>query len=260
VHSVTLILHSWVRWTVLITFVVVLARTARRGGAEDVWSRADERAHVALLGLADLQLLLGLFLYFVASPITRAFWADPGRAMSNSTLRFFGMEHVTMMLVGIAVLHVGRRRSKRASADGARRRTVFRFTLAAFLIVLSSVPWPFLHAGRPLFRLSPAADAKALPIRAGACPAVFTSRCAPCHGKSGRGDGLASASLNPLPRDFTDPAWSARTSDERLRDVVRHGGVKVGLSVAMPPNSDLSDAELDALVGCIRSFSGAKAP
>jgi hypothetical protein len=257
VHSVALILHSWVRWTVLVGFVVVIARTARR---RDVWSRGDERAHVALVGMADLQLLLGLFLYFVASPVTRAFWADPRRAMPDSTLRFFGMEHVTMMLVGIAVLHVGRRRSKRAPNDEARRRTVFRFTLAAFLVVLSSVPWPFLRAGRPLFRLPPRADAEARPVPAGACPPVFASRCAPCHGKFGRGDGLASASLNPLPRDFTDAAWSARTSDERLRTVVRNGGAKAGLSVAMPPNADLSDAELDALVACIRSFSAAKAP
>ena len=32
---------------------------------------------------------------------------------------------------------------------------------------------------------------------------MFTSYCAPCHGKSGKGDGPAASALNPKPADLT---------------------------------------------------------
>jgi mono/diheme cytochrome c family protein len=35
---------------------------------------------------------------------------------------------------------------------------------------------------------------------------MFTSYCAPCHGRQGRGDGPAAAALNPKPADLTQLA------------------------------------------------------
>jgi hypothetical protein len=34
---------------------------------------------------------------------------------------------------------------------------------------------------------------------------LYKANCASCHGNTGLGDGIAGASLNPLPRNFTDP-------------------------------------------------------
>src|SRR5262245_57055808 len=36
---------------------------------------------------------------------------------------------------------------------------------------------------------------------------VFKSRCLPCHGATGAGDGPASSVLTPKPRDLRDPEW-----------------------------------------------------
>ena len=69
---------------------------------------------------------------------------------------------------------------------------------------------------------------------------IFKSRCTTCHGPAGKGDGAASAALNPKPRDFSDPAWQKSVTDEHIEKIVLNGGPSVGKSPLMPANPDLS--------------------
>ena len=85
---------------------------------------------------------------------------------------------------------------------------------------------------------------------------IFASRCTPCHGPSGGGDGPASASLTPRPRNFHDTAWQKSVDNEHLTKIIRFGGAAVGKSPAMPANPDLTEkgAVVAALAGRVRSF------
>ena len=86
---------------------------------------------------------------------------------------------------------------------------------------------------------------------------VFKSRCAPCHGDSGKGDGPGAAALTPKPHDYTNAAWQDSVKDEDIKKTILYGGATVGKSPAMPANQDLDGKpELDALVTYIRSFKG----
>jgi uncharacterized membrane protein len=85
---------------------------------------------------------------------------------------------------------------------------------------------------------------------------TFAMRCALCHGPEGRGDGPASASLEPKPRDFGDAAWQAATTDEHIKTTITLGGAAVGRSSAMPGHPDLETKPelLEALVQHLRSL------
>lgn len=85
---------------------------------------------------------------------------------------------------------------------------------------------------------------------------LFDTQCAMCHGPEGRGNGPASASLNPPPRNYSDKAWQASVADEDLRKIIVEGGVGVGKSPTMPGNPQLKDKPevVDALVAMIRGF------
>lgn len=84
--------------------------------------------------------------------------------------------------------------------------------------------------------------------------AIFTARCALCHGVDGNGDGPSSASLNPRPRRFSDALWQASVTDEQIKQVILMGGGARKLSTLMLPSPDLKGKpELDALVAFIRS-------
>ena len=152
-YPIALLVHSWVRWAVLGLLVAVVIRAWRGRTGFGGWTPLDERLHVALVGVTDLQLLVGLWLYFGASQFTRAFLTDLGNAIHVRELRFFGLEHATIMLAAVAFVHVGRVRSKRAADPLQRHRRVFAWTLTALIFVLSSIPWPYFPVARPLFRL-----------------------------------------------------------------------------------------------------------
>jgi mono/diheme cytochrome c family protein len=68
---------------------------------------------------------------------------------------------------------------------------------------------------------------------------IFASRCTPCHGATGGGDGAASAGLTPPPRNFHDKAWQGAVTDDHIEKIIQYGGAAVGKSPAMPSNPDL---------------------
>jgi hypothetical protein len=151
-YALVLITHSWMRWLVLaagIALLVVSFRDWRRGAP---WSDERNRLRAAAVGLMDLQLLLGLLLYFVLSPLASAAMADMGAAMKDPVLRFFGVEHTFTMLLAVIALHVGHVRAKKKDGP-ARHKSIFITQCIWLVLVLASIPWPGLDIGRPLFRM-----------------------------------------------------------------------------------------------------------
>lgn len=69
---------------------------------------------------------------------------------------------------------------------------------------------------------------------------VWQTRCTTCHGAGGKGDGAAAAALQPPPRNFSDPAWQAKVTDEHIEKIIVGGGQSVGLSMMMTANPDLA--------------------
>ncbi len=86
---------------------------------------------------------------------------------------------------------------------------------------------------------------------------VFETVCSACHGMTGRGDGPASAGLEPKPRDLGDAAWQKTISDEHVRNVITMGGAAVGKSPAMPAQPQLKSnpAVLEALIQHVRGLA-----
>jgi len=97
-------------------------------------------------------LIIGLWLYFI-SPIVAYFLYNFSTAVHNRQVRFFGMEHVTMMLTGIILITIGSAKAKRKTTDKEKFKTMAIWFTIALLVILSSVPWSFSPlVSRPLFR------------------------------------------------------------------------------------------------------------
>ena len=97
-------------------------------------------------------------------------------------------------------------------------------------------------ASAPAAPAAPAAAASpaaAGPSAAQAAEEIFKTRCTPCHGVGGAGDGPASAGLTPKPANLTLPEWQQKVTDDHIEKIITYGGMAVGKSAAMPPNPDL---------------------
>ena len=79
------------------------------------------------------------------------------------------------------------------------------------------------------------------PAAAAEAATLFATRCSPCHGTSGAGDGAAAAALNPRPRNFHDQTWQSTVTDQQIEKVIVQGGPSIGRSPLMPPNPDLAN-------------------
>ncbi len=152
VYWAVLLAHSRLRWAVLVVCVVLLAETFIGWLRARPWTHFDAGLQGAFTVLVDVQVLLGLWLYFFLSPLSRGFLAGAGVGMKDPTLRFFGLEHAVATLLAAAVVHVGRVATRRALTP-TRSHGVACVTAALVLLVLvAAIPWPYTRYGRPLFR------------------------------------------------------------------------------------------------------------
>ena len=140
-YGLVLIIHSWLRWAVIAAGIAAVARGGARDSSTGRWFTI----------LLDVQMLIGLLLYFVLSPFTKAALGDFGGAMGNSQLRFFAVEHVFGMVIGLALAHIGTAKIRKAP-EHRRGRLAMIFYGLALIAILASIPWPGMPAGRPLFR------------------------------------------------------------------------------------------------------------
>ncbi|MGH7949007.1 MAG: c-type cytochrome [Candidatus Binataceae bacterium] len=70
---------------------------------------------------------------------------------------------------------------------------------------------------------------------------LYATRCAVCHGTSGRGDGPGAGNLDPKPPNFCNLDWQRSITDEKISRAIVYGGAAVGLTSQMAPNPDLED-------------------
>jgi hypothetical protein len=147
-YSTVLILHSWVRWAALLLGVVAtVSALAGRDSAAD-------RSGLFFMIVLDIQMLIGLALYFALSPVTAAAMKDFGAAMRDPALRFWAVEHAATMMLAVILTHVGRVMARKAATPGSRRTRQIIFFGLATVAMIARTPWPGLPNGRPLFRLS----------------------------------------------------------------------------------------------------------
>ncbi|NNV58015.1 hypothetical protein [Limnovirga soli] len=140
-YNFLLILHSVLRWVIILLLVVNILRflsaTVTNKVALSKW----------LLIAAHATLLIGLYQYFAGgSGFALIQQYGMGEAMKDSAKRFWAVEHITGMIISIALITVGHISLKKS---GNSKRSAILYILA-LAIILATVPWPFREGiGRP---------------------------------------------------------------------------------------------------------------
>ncbi|MDP9075925.1 MAG: hypothetical protein M3O71_00745 [Bacteroidota bacterium] len=147
-----LALHSLVRWFVLISLLFAIYRAYRGWLFNKSFSKFDNSVRLVTATIAHIQLTIGGCLYFI-SPIVSYFLQNFHEAVHERQIRFFGMEHVTMMLIAITLITIGSAKAKRKLTDREKFKCMAIWFTIALLVILSSIPWSFSPLiNRPSFR------------------------------------------------------------------------------------------------------------
>ena len=151
-YLILLPLHSLIRWLVLLFLLLSIIRAYRGMIDKQVFSKLDIVLKKITVQVLQLQFVIGVTLYFL-SPLVDYFLNNFKAGVHMREIRFFGMEHVTMMVIAVAIVSIGSDRVDKIAEDQRKFKTMAIWFTIALVIIFCSIPWAFSpFTARPNFR------------------------------------------------------------------------------------------------------------
>jgi hypothetical protein len=134
-YGTFLLLHSSVRYIVLILLLALIVKSFMGWRNKSEFKAGDNKLSLFTLIATHTQFLLGLILYLFASPFVR-FNSD---TMKNRDLRYWTVEHITMMLIAVVLITVGRSTMKKLPDGPSKHKRLFIFNIIALILILFGI-------------------------------------------------------------------------------------------------------------------------
>lgn len=146
-----LFLHSLFKWFLLFILFYAIFLSFKGKTKRLHFSKKVNSIRHWTATIAHIQLMIGIILY-TQSPTVKYFLKNGIKKWNEYA--FFGVIHVFLMLIAIAIITIGSSKSKRITTDLEKHKTMFTFYIIALIIILIAIPWPFSPlAHRPYIRL-----------------------------------------------------------------------------------------------------------
>ena len=132
--------HSGLRWVALILLVTAIFN-AVKGKSSGEYLKKQKMINLFAMILLHTQLLIGLVMYFQSPKVqfSQGWMKDP-------MLRFYGMEHLLMMVIAIVLVTIGRKKAEKADAPIVKHQKIVVWYTIALIVILAAIPWPFRAA------------------------------------------------------------------------------------------------------------------
>ncbi|WDF66969.1 hypothetical protein PQ465_11690 [Sphingobacterium oryzagri] len=151
-HSSLILLHSFVRWIVLILIVYAIYRSFIGYTKGSKFTKSDNSLRHWTATTAHIQLMVGMVLY-TQSAIAKAYWSPSDHMLGDFEITFFGLIHIGLMFMSIVILTIGSAMAKRKPSDREKFKTMLIWFSIALIIIFVAIPWPFSPlAQRPYLR------------------------------------------------------------------------------------------------------------
>lgn len=148
-----LALHSLLRWFILLSILYSLFFAYRGWLGARLFTKHDHWTRILTVSFVHIQLIVGCWLYY-ASPIVDYFLRNLSESMHQTQLRFFGLEHSSMMLTGVTMVTIGSSIARRRKSDKEKFKIIAIWYTLALIIIFASIPWAFSpFTARPYYRL-----------------------------------------------------------------------------------------------------------
>ena len=129
--------HSGLRWIILILLLMAIFNAFSKKSSGQ-WTAKDKKISLFAMIFTHIQFVLGIALYFMSDYVQ--FFEG---FMKNPIYRFYSVEHISLMLVAIALITIGYSKSKRGLTDAKKFGAIATFYLIGLIVMLAAIPWPF---------------------------------------------------------------------------------------------------------------------
>lgn len=151
-YSQLLTFHSYFRWFVLTIMCIQIIWIWFNYKTNQDFTKKQFIFLLLFTLVYNIQLILGWTLY-LHSTIVESFWQNLPYSIKNRQIRFFGLEHMSMMSLAIILVNINAYKSYKRINDKNAFRSLLKNYVWIYLIILSSIPWSFSPlTSRPDFR------------------------------------------------------------------------------------------------------------
>lgn len=130
--------HSGLRWIVLLLMLMAIIKGFSGWNGQKKFSAGDKKVALFAMVSFHTQFLIGLILYFVSPVVTFS-----EGFMKIPVLRFYAVEHISLMVLAMIFITIGYSKSKKAVEDQGKFRKIAIWYLLTLILVLAAIPWPF---------------------------------------------------------------------------------------------------------------------
>jgi uncharacterized membrane protein len=137
--------HSGLRWIALILILVAIFNAFTSKG-RNTYEKKDKMINLFSMVILHIQVLIGTLLAFVTE---KEFYTEGW--MKSSMNRFFGMEHILMMVAAAVIFTIGRKKAEAQTEPAAKHGKIALWYTIGLLLILAAIPWPFRGFGNGWF-------------------------------------------------------------------------------------------------------------
>ena len=141
--------HSGMRYIILILLILAVIFAAQTRSGKRPFEGATRKTGMFTMIFIDVQLLVGLVLYFFFLASQTNFKIGKLKdQLEVSSFRSIAVEHFIGMIIAVLLIHIGYTKAKKALNAEEAGKKQFLFYLIALILILLSIPWPFMHPER----------------------------------------------------------------------------------------------------------------
>ncbi|MGK9117078.1 cytochrome B [Olivibacter jilunii] len=129
-------LHSGLRYVVLLLLILAIISAISGLAGKKSYTEGNRKLNLFTLISGHIQLLIGLALYAMSSMVT---FNDMSNVMKTANLRYWTVEHISMMVLAIILITVGHSKSKKAVDASAKHKSIAVFYTIALVIILAAI-------------------------------------------------------------------------------------------------------------------------
>jgi hypothetical protein len=134
-------IHSVLRWVLLVFMIYSLVISFIKWRKSGAFSKTDSLMASLTVHFSHLQLLVGFILYFISFKVM-----FDKAAMTSPMIRFFTVEHISIMIIAITCLTIGNIKAKKAEPT-KKAKLIFLWFAVGFILMMAGIPWPFRGLG-----------------------------------------------------------------------------------------------------------------